>query len=97
MVVPVDKSEIVIQSAKRDGDGVLFYVSKLDSEGRAIKFANITMQGDDIEPIAGVAHARQTNTDPNWIAGFWYAPKTPGEKTITFTSGGLTKTTIVSF
>ena len=93
---PVDKSEIVIQSATKDGGGILFYVSKLDSEGNSIKFATITMETDQ-GTMDAVAHARQTNTDPNWIAGFTYYPTTAGEKTITFTAGNLTKTTTLTF
>src|SRR3990167_2133 len=94
--VPVDKSEIVIQSATKDGGGMLFYVSKLDSEGNSIKFATITMESDQ-GTMDAVAHSRWTyHTDP-WIAGFTYYPTTAGEKTITFTAGNLTKTTTVTF
>ena len=93
---PMDKSEIVIQSATKDGGGMLFYVSKLDNEGNSIKFATITMESDQ-GTMDAVAHSRWTYPTDPWIAGFTYYPTTAGEKTITFTAGNLTKTTTVTF
>lgn len=67
-------------------------VSVLDENGANKFLADVSMNDGD-----GVIIEQQTNTQSgtnkgDWTATFSYAPKSAGDKILTFTSGDLTKT-----
>lgn len=84
--------------------GIFIIRMAVVNDGKHKKFAEIKMtaQDDSITPeytngsITKKTNTESTNNSQDWTSGFIYTPTSSGEKTITFTSGGLTITQTVT-
>lgn len=98
-----DKSEIVVtlvSTSKPDAINSMpfgeygYNVAVLNSEGKNIEMAEITFVGEDnVYPQkTRKADSISATGMKDWTGTFSYAPTSKGMKTLTFTSGTLTKT-----
>lgn len=110
VVVPVvDKSDILVEVyyngvGKDPANNIPFGqwawdIQVLDNEGNYIKGASVTASfpSDNLygeQAIETTKNVRNVDSK-KWFAGFSYLPKTIGTKTITFTSGSLSKSVTV--
>lgn len=105
IITPMDKSEILVTETSHikpnktltGFDGWSFRVSVLDKDGnytRSTIVANIPDTFGDQNLIKEAGNQSGTNKG-DWSADFSFYPKSKGQKTLTFTSGNLTKSIVV--
>lgn len=108
VVAPVDKSAIVVKIEEASNSSKTtetpygeypITVSVLNSKGAYSTDASVTFArpSDDMNVVWNQANTKNINGVNNgvWSVPFTYIPSTPGTKTLTFTSGSLTKTVTV--